>query len=339
MTACGMQGKLWPMNTQPDTPSPHISCAFQFDGTGRAIELKLTDTTNRPETGFIWVHLVQDDPDTAPWLEQANLPQFIQSAITAEGTRPRCTPHGDGAIIILRGVNLNDGARPEDMVSVRLWVTANFVVSYSLRRLRAIEDIQSTAVIGHTAHTPGDLLGRLTQRLADRAEPTVSELNEQLDGIEEAILEAGTLPNRTDLGEIRRAAITLRRYMMPQRDALTTLVIEDFSWLSGNDLTRLREATDRITLLSEELDAIRDRAQVVHDQIMDKRSETMNHQMFILSSVAAIFLPLGLITGLLGINVGGIPGTDNTSAFALVCIGLVAMGAGLVWLFRKWGLL
>lgn len=334
-----MQVKLWPMTTQPSIPTPHTSCAFQFDGAGRAVEIELADSKNIPETGFIWVHLVQDDPETAPWLAQADLASFIQSAITAEGTRPRCTPHGDGAIIILRGVNLNEGARPEDMVSVRLWVTANLVVSYSLRRLRAIEDIQSTAVIGHTAHSPGDLLGRLTQRLADRAEPTVSELNEQLDGIEEAILEDGTLPDRSDLGEIRRAAITLRRYMMPQRDALTTLVIEDFSWLSGNDLTRLREATDRITLLSEELDAIRDRAQVVHDQIMDKRSETMNRQMFILSSVAAIFLPLGLITGLLGINVGGIPGTDNPSAFALVCVGLVAMGAGLVWLFRKWGLL
>jgi len=35
--------------------------------------------------------------------------------------------------------------------------------------------------------------------------------------------------------------------------------------------------------------------------------------------VAAIFLPLGFLTGLLGINVGGIPGADNTGAFFIFC--------------------
>lgn len=327
------------MNTTARLPAPHTSCAFLFDGAGAAVALDLNETPARPETGFLWVHLVREDPATAPWLAQLQLPPMIEAAITAEDTRPRCTPHGDGAVIILRGVNLNEGARAEDMVSIRLWVTQNCIVSFAQRRLRALEDIQSGAASGHTAHSPGDLLGRLTQRLADRAEPTVSELNEQLDGIEEMILDDGTLPDRSNLGDIRRTAITLRRYMMPQRDALTTLLIEDFTWLSDADLARLREATERITLLSEELDAIRDRAQVVHDQILDKRSENMNRQMFILSSVAAIFLPLGLITGLLGINVGGIPGTENPSAFALVTVGLVAMGGLLVWLFRKWGLL
>ncbi|WP_069299813.1 zinc transporter ZntB [Neptunicoccus sediminis] len=327
------------MNTVASHPAPHTSCAFLFDGAGAAVALDPNAAPAPPETGFLWVHLVREDPSTAPWLEQMQLPPMIEAAITAEDTRPRCTPHGDGAVIILRGVNLNEGARAEDMVSIRLWVTQNCIVSYAQRRLRALEDIQSGATSGHTAHSPGDFLGRLTQRLADRAEPTVSELNEQLDGIEEMILDDGTLPDRSNLGDIRRTAITLRRYMMPQRDALTTLLIEDFTWLSDADLARLREATERITLLSEELDAIRDRAQVVHDQILDKRSETMNRQMFILSSVAAIFLPLGLITGLLGINVGGIPGTENPSAFALVTVGLVAMGGLLVWLFRKWGLL
>ncbi|WP_188675131.1 zinc transporter ZntB [Neptunicoccus cionae] len=327
------------MNTPTNAPAPHTSCAFLFDGSGAAVALDLNTTPAIPDSGFLWVHLVKDDPATPLWLAKADLPPMIEAAISAEDTRPRCTPHGNGAVIILRGVNLNEGARAEDMVSIRLWVTQHCIISYAQRRLRALEDIQTSAASGPTAHSPGDFLGRLTQRLADRAEPTVSELNEQLDGIEETLLDEGTLPDRSSLGEIRRAAITLRRYMMPQRDALTTLLIEDFNWLSDADLARLREATERITLLSEELDAIRDRAQVVHDQILDKRSETMNRQMFILSSVAAIFLPLGLITGLLGINVGGIPGTENPSAFALVTIGLVVMGGLLVWLFRKWGLL
>ena len=321
------------------TPQKHTSCAFYFDGSGSGAPIALNISQTIPKTGYNWVHLVQSDPQTDAWMGTTTLPAVIRSAITADETRPRCTPHGDGAVIILRGVNLNAGARAEDMISIRLWVTNNSIVSYSLRPLKAIEDMITAATGPNPAKSTGEFLARLTRRLADRAEPTVAELNEELDAVEEAILTDGTLPDRTGLGEIRLGAITLRRYNTVGCDALTTLLIEDFSWLSPTNLTYLREATDRITLLAEDLDAIRDRAQVVHDQILDKRAEVMNRQLFILSAVAAIFLPLGLLTGLLGINVGGIPGVENPNAFWIVCAGLVAITGLLVWLFRKWGLL
>jgi zinc transporter len=320
-------------------PKDHASFAFHFDGTGQAYALDIAESQSIPKQGFVWTHLIKDDARSAGWLGTTKLPPIIVSALTAEETRPRCTPHGDGAVVILHGVNLNDGARAEDMISIRLWITRNSIISYAVRPLQALTDMKSATQTASCAKTTGELVSRLTRRLVDRAEPTVAELNEQLDTVEETLLTEGTLPDRATLSEIRRAAITLRRYMLPQRDALTTLLIEDFSWLSNTDLTYLREATDRITLLAEELDTIRDRAQVVQDQILDKRSEVMNRQLFILSAVAAIFLPLGLITGLLGINVGGIPGVENPNAFWIVCAGLVALTGGVIWLFRKWGLL
>ena len=127
----------------------------------------------------------------------------------------------------------------------------------------------------------------------------------------------------------------LRRFMFPQRDALSTLEIEEVVWLTQRDRSRLREATERVTRLGEDLDAIRDRAQVVRDQVVDIRAEAMNRQMLVLSVVAAIFLPLGLLTGLLGINVGGVPGEGVPWAFWAVCALLVAICGGQIWLFRK----
>ncbi|HKL55753.1 MAG TPA: CorA family divalent cation transporter, partial [Roseovarius sp.] len=135
----------------------------------------------------------------------------------------------------------------------------------------------------------------------------------------------------------RRMAIKLRRHIAPQRDALSTFEIEDLPWLTHEDRSRLREAVERVTRLSEELDAIRDRAQVVQDQIMEHRSEVMNRQMLILSVVAAIFLPLGLLTGLLGINVGGMPGADDPRAFWFVTVGIVVIGLVLFGIFRMLG--
>jgi zinc transporter len=102
---------------------------------------------------------------------------------------------------------------------------------------------------------------------------------------------------------------------------------------------RLREATERMTRLSEELDSIRDRAQVVRDQMSDMRADAMNRQMLVLSVVAALFLPLGLITGLLGINVGGIPGAEVGWAFWAVCALLLLTAVVQLWLFRRMGMI
>ena len=294
-----------------------------------------------PTEGFLWCHIQWDDESGVAWLRnQSGLYSDIVEALLAPDTRPRCTVYktenGNGVFINLRGVNLNDGADPEDMISIRIWVEADRVISVWKRRLRAVADIVEGIERGQGPLSPDDLIAKLALRLADRAEPIVATLNETVDRMEEDIL--SNIPGRefrAELADLRRTAIVLRRFMFPQRDALSTLAIEDLEWLSERGRTRLLEATDRITRLSEELDAIRDRAGVVQDQVVEARGEAMNRSMLILSVVAAIFLPLGLLTGLLGINVGGIPGENTSWAFWAVCMLLAITTAFQLWLYRK----
>jgi zinc transporter len=90
-----------------------------------------------------------------------------------------------------------------------------------------------------------------------------------------------------------------------------------------------------IDSLEEDLDAARERAQIVQEELAARISEQINRNMYVLSIVAAVFLPLRLITGYLGINVGGIPGTDGRWSFALVGIGLGLIALLEVWLLRR----
>ncbi|MBC7131498.1 MAG: zinc transporter ZntB [Roseovarius sp.] len=309
------------------------------DGTGRALGAEAAFDRARAEGALIWVHVDCAREGARDWLEAAPLDPLVLRALLAPETRPRCTTHEAGVLINLRGVNLNPGDEVEDMVSLRMWVTADLVVSVQLRRLMAVGDVSDGVARGQGPDGAAELVARLALRLADRAEPVVAGLNERLDALEDQVIEDMARLDRRGLAEIRRVAIVLRRHMAPQRDALSTFEIEDMAWIRAHDRARLREATERMTRLAEELDAIRDRAQVVHDQIMDARAEVMNRQMLLLSVVAAIFLPLGLITGLLGINVGGMPGEENPRAFWIVTGGLVVLGLGLMVWFRRAGLL
>ncbi|MDQ2092348.1 zinc transporter ZntB [Marimonas arenosa] len=316
------------------------SRAFRLNGQGAAEEIAVPDgAPEQPGTGFVWVHLSGKPEEIDAWFERADLDPLAVEALTADETRPRCTVH-DGTILLnLRGVNLTPGAEPEDMVSLRTYLSEWLVVTLQRRPLYAVRDVIIESLAGQAAVSPGELIARIALRLADRAEPVVMSLNERIDDLEDQVLEGAGSVRRGDLADVRRMAIVLRRYMAPQRDALTTLEIEETGWLHGPDRSRLREAAERVTRLAEELDAIRDRAQVVHDQIMDMRSEAMNKQMLVLSVVAALFLPLGLITGLLGINVGGIPGAEVGWAFWGVCGLLLVVVAFQLWLFRRMGLI
>jgi len=318
---------------------------YGFDGAGGvqrlAVEQRVARDPAARAEGFVWVHVNGANAAGRDWLAAAGLDRHEIEALLAEETRPRCTLHGDIALINLRGVNLNPGAEPEDMVSLRLFVSERMVISVQIRTLSAVADLMTALDRNQGSATPGDLIARLALRLADRAEPVVAALNERADKLEDAMEEGdqGDAGMRAELADIRRVSIVMRRYMFPQRDALSTLEIEDLDWLSLRDRSRLREATERVTRLAEELDAIRDRAQVVHDQIVDMRAEAMNRQMLVLSVAAAVFLPLGLVTGLLGINVAGIPGATWPGAFWSVCALLLAIGAVQLWLFRRMGLL
>lgn len=277
---------------------------------------------------YQWIDVHGDVGHLKSTLSLSGLEPIVIDALTAGETRPRCTPFDDGAIIILRGVNLNEGADPEDMISLRVWVEKSRIISCGLRSLKALDDVVEMVASKRAPKSPSDMVSTFSVRLADRTEPIIAELNERIDEVENSISAGDASNTRASLAEIRRVAIVLRRYMFPQRDALTTLEVEGFSWFSATAQNHLREAIERVTRLCEELDAIRDRAEVVHDRVMDQRAETMNNQMLVLTIVAAFFLPISFLTGLLGMNVGGLPLMESPYGFAIICgaaIGIVAI--------------
>lgn len=327
-----------PAGNEDSTVAPTVLppfFAYRFEP-GAPVRTLETDVEGpAPAGGFRWITVRHDSADLPARLAGWGVDPVGVQALYDEETRPRCSILEHGAVIIMRGVNLNPGAEPHDMISIRLWVEPNQVIAVWRRPLRAVADLKGAVDRGSLPQTPGDLVARLALRLADRAEPIVARLNEDIDRLEEGEEEIATAAMRTELSQLRRIAIGMRRYMLPQRDALTTIDIEDFSWLTADDHMLLREAANRVTRLTEELETLRERAAIMHDEIMNRQSEEMNRRMFTLSIVATVFLPLSLISGLLGMNVGGVPLEKNELGFALVTAAICLVGVVQYWLMRE----
>lgn len=324
------------MNTTTETT---LIFGYEFDGAGNARRLSWEDVVGGPAARpgvRRWLHLNRLSPVVQRWLtKDSGIDQVIDQALLQEDTRPRCLSHDGGLLINLRGVNLNEGSDPEDMIAIRIWMTADVVVSLRAFHIKAAQELSERIMSGNVPENSGAIIAFLANGLTERIEPVISELDEQADDFEETLLTSDDKLPRSALSSFRRKVLTLRRYIIPQRDALAQMIREGEGLLTRAQIMQLREVADRVTRIGEELDTIRDRSTVLQEQIIEQRAERMNQRIFVLSIISAVFLPLGFVTGLFGVNVGGMPGVNNPLAFTLLCLGMLGLSTGLIFLFRK----
>jgi zinc transporter len=314
-----------------------LIAAFILDGKGGGQRVGWKEIQEwTPTAGLLWVHLNFEAPEVQRWIEEeSQLEDVVGEVLLADESRPRVTAFDDGLLIALRGVNLNPGADPEDMVSLRIWAEKNRIITTRRRKLMSVADLCSAIEKGKGPRTSGEFLEDVADRLMSRMGEVIDDLEDKVAELEEAVLTKESHELRPMLASIRRDAIYLRRYMAPQREAIARLQSEKISWLADEDRVRLREVYDRLTRYIEDLDAARERAAVTQEELVSRLSEQMDNRMYVLSIVAAIFLPLGFLTGLLGINVGGIPGSEYKAAFAIFCLLLVGLIIIQIVIFKR----
>jgi zinc transporter len=311
--------------------------AYALDGRGGGSELSWQGVKSWNATdGFLWVHLDFTAPQTQQWISgESGVDEVVAEALLADDTRPRTSIMKEGMLVMLRGVNTNPGADPEDMVAIRLWIEDGRIISTRKRRLLSIDDVRRSISQGDSPTTPGELLVMLSEHLVTRMSGIINDIDEEVDRLEDAVVQSESPALRHELAKVRTQVIGLRRYLAPQREAILRLYQDKVRWLSDTDRLRIREISDRIIRYVEDLDSMRDRAAVVQEELAARMAEQMNNRMYMLSVVAAIFLPLGFITGLLGVNVGGIPGSENPFGFEWMLAILVLLVLFQVWIFKR----
>jgi len=314
-----------------------LICAYRLNGDGTGERFATwSDLPADTGKGIVWVHMDRSVPDAQQWLvNRSGLHHIAWEALLAEETRPRCLAIGDGILLNLRGVNLNPESDPEDMVSIRILLEKDRIVTSRMRRLMGIEDIRQLLEAGKGPADTGSFVVMLASCLTARMDPTLDNLQEKLDDLEDLMITELSRELRTQLAELRRETIMLRRYIAPQRDAIRQLISLDIPWMSRSCRDHLLEIADRVTRYVEDLDSIRDRATVINDELVNRLSERMDRTMYVLSLVTTIFLPLTVISGMLGMNVGGIPGENFSWGFVAICVVFLAIAGFEVWLIRR----
>jgi zinc transporter len=212
-------------------------------------------------------------------------------ALLSEETRPRTQALRDQLLLALRGVNLNPGSDPEDMVSIRLWTDGKRVISTRRRHLLSTGDVLERLEAGAGPLDAGELIVDLIDRIVMRMSDTVENFEDEVLELEDRVLSMAPAALRNDLALLRKKTIAIRRYLAPQREAVNRLVMEKLSWMTESYQLRLREISDRLIRHIEDIDAVRERAALAQEELQSRVSEQMNEDQ------EAFWVVVGLCVG------------------------------------------
>jgi zinc transporter len=311
--------------------------ALLLDGKGGARQIGWSEIDAwRPGQGVLWLHFDYTEPDTREWLvEHSDLPEMAVEALLTLETRPRVTTLADAHLINLRGVNLTPGAQPEDMIAIRLWLDNQRIISTQRRSLKAVTDLLDALQRGMGPESAQALLAELLDRLTWHFEDVIASVEERVSQLEEVSASSVSSVALGGIAELRRQAISLRRYLNPQREAMARLLADTGSWLSESDRLVIREAADRLQRLLEDIDLAREHATIAQEDLQSRLSDRLGKRMYVLAVITCLFLPLTFITGLFGVNLGGMPGASHEMGFAAFAL-LTLVFALLLTLLLRW---
>jgi zinc transporter len=311
-----------------------------LDGHGGVKQVGRADVDNwQPSKPgeVMWLHLRRHAPEVKPWLvNDLGISPTIAELLVSDSTRPRALCEGNTLVATLRGINFNPEAQPEDMISLQLWCDGSRLITLRKMPMQTPRDVLADLDQGGGPNDAGALITQIVEQLVVRMNQTIVDMNGQIDELEAMDIEGDYEEILPKITAIRRNCLALKRHMSPQHEALERISRDAPNWFEDHDRREIGEAIARLQRYLDDIDISKESAVVLQDELRARSVASSEHATYMLTIVAGIFLPLSFLTGLMGINVGGMPGLDDPRAFWVVVFLCFAVLATLLFLFKRW---
>lgn len=271
---------------------------------------------------FVWLHFSLSNVNTEKWLsEHLSLPEQYYETLREGVASTRIELADDCLIAVINDVVYEFSHDASQTATLWMCVSQRFVVSVRLHPLRSVDRLQVSVKAGASIASPVSLLAQLMRGQADVLQQIARQATSQVDHIEDELLAGYVDAKRGTLALMRRVFVRLRRLLAPEPGALFRLLNRPPSWFGSDDVQELRAATEEFSSVLNDLAALQERTKLLQEEIAALVTEQTNRSLFLLTMVTVMALPINLIAGLLGMNVGGIPLAGNQHGFWLVtCI-------------------
>jgi zinc transporter len=286
----------------------------------------------QPQGGFLWLHFNLANTASQRWLAQhLDLPQEFNDLLQPS-TSTRVEVAGTALVGVLNDV-MFFGPEASTASTVTLFVDARMLVSARTTALKSIDRLRAAVKAGEIFRSPCELLAHLLRDQADVLVQTVRDATRQVDVIEDAVMLRPASRHRPKLGMLRRVLVRLQRLLAPEPATLFRLLNRPPAWVSVDDAMGLRQSAEELSAAVADSAALVERVRLIQEELSAHLNEQTNRTLFVLTAVTVLTLPMVIIPGLFGMNVGGVPFKDHPAGFWVVLglvVGLVALGVTVV---------
>jgi zinc transporter len=286
-----------------------------------------------PAQGFLWLHLNLANNAALPWLKGSTEVSSAFDEALASGTRStRIERDEDTLIGVVNDISFDFSFEPTDTAT--LWLLADHRVLVTCRRqpLRSVDKLRGAVKSGQPFRSSVDLLAHLMRDQADVLIDIVRQASARVDDVEDELLAGRLQAKRLRLGKLRRMLVRLQRLLAPEPGSLFRLLQHPPQWIQEDDIQELRQSTEEFSVALRDISALQERIKLVQEEIAAEVAEGNSKTLFALTVVTVLALPVNMIAGLFGMNVGGIPFAQHSHGFATVVSLVVGLTALLAWL-------
>lgn len=285
-----------------------------------------------------WLHFDGNDDSVQQWLKHNSaIDPHITEIMLSKKARARFLMGDNGFLVVLKAINQNPQGSPEDMVSIRIYVEKDRIITICRKNILLLAILTKKLIQDHTSISSFEMLIQIANELFSNLEDVIESLDDQFDKMDEILnrsdeLNANLVPS---LSEIRSQTIVIKSYITPQKEVFHSLINISVDWFEKKTKNLFLNFSEKISLYLESLELIKERAVVLLDEIRIRNAEKTNRNSYIFSAVAILFLPLGFLTGLFGINLAGIPGAEHPWAFSVFCLATLFISINFYLFLKK----
>ncbi|HEY6359767.1 MAG TPA: magnesium/cobalt transporter CorA [Vicinamibacterales bacterium] len=316
-----------------------ISVYVHQDGGTKCVERVEPEWLDPSSRVIVWVDLSEPAAEEGRILSDV----FHFHALSVEDALsvlqfPKIETYPGYLYIVLHGIDVQKSGRRVATHDVDFFLGPNYLVavhdghSRSIARLRELCD--RTPRILEAG--PVALMHRIVDSMVGTYRPVMEEFEKRLTTLEEQSFQAQESLVRQVL-KLKRDLASMRRILVPQRDAIGRLARREFSQISDEMAYRFRDVYDQVVRLTEETMLFQDRVTGIIDVNLATVSNRLNQVMKVLTVMSTIFLPLTVLTGMWGMNLPlpAFPGGEEAQFWWIAGIMLAIIGTMLYFFRRK----
>jgi magnesium transporter len=251
--------------------------------------------------------------------------------------RPKLDDYETYFFLVMKMLSLTD-AKEIAVEQVSLVLGRNYVISFQENGTDVFQPVRDRlrGGKGRLRQSGADyLLYALVDAIVDQYFAVLEAMGEKIEALQHTVVEDPKPETLNDIHALKSQLLFLRRAVWPLRDVMNNLSRSDCPFLQHATKLFFRDVYDHVVQIVDTIETLREMVSASLDIYLSSVSYRLNAVMRVLTVITTIFMPLSFIASIYGMNFEHMPELRSRWGYPLVLAVMIAVGVGMLLLFRK----